>query len=139
MPAKTRESERDTAPDPEQLKNLLLVLEHARADAWLRRDRQALEALLAPEFCEINYFGRIGKEDLLARFFPRLFLHTFTIEDPSLRIISGTAASLMYECYEEITVDGKKMKGNYTVSSLYGWNGRQWKLVLWQITPFCGK
>lgn len=129
-----------TAPhhDPDQLKNLLLVLEHARADAWLRRDRKAIEALLAPAFLEINPFGRFSRNELLILLFPRLTLQTFTIEGPELLCMGEGAAALTYQCYEELMVDTKKMKGTFHVSALYEWNGKQWKLALWQITPYCG-
>jgi hypothetical protein len=124
--------------DPEQLKNLLLVLEHARADAWLRRDRGAIEALLANGYMEINAFGRFSRDELLTRLFPRLTLHTFTIEDPALVVVAPNIAVLTYLCFEEITIDTKKKKGNNHVSALYCWNDKQWKLSLWQITPYAG-
>lgn len=137
MPGKPAAESSRSPHDPDQLKNLLLVLEHARADAWLRKDRRALDSLLSPDFCEINYFGRLKKEDLLERFFSRMTLHTITIEDPLLRMVSDAAAILSYECYEEFTADGKRRKGYHTVAALYSWNGKQWKLALWQITPLC--
>ncbi len=138
MPGKTMSTDLPIHHDPDQLRNLLLVLEHARADAWLRRDKRALEALLAPDFLEINYFGRFSRNDLLVRIFPRLVLYTFTIEGPVLFPISDGTAALTYQCYEELADDGRKMKGTFTVSALYRWNKKQWKLVLWQITPLKG-
>jgi hypothetical protein len=137
MPGKNQTDEMATIRDPEQLKNLLLVLEHARADAWLRRDKRAIEALLAPGFHEINTFGRFTRDDLLIRLFPVLTLHTFTIEDPALLSAGEGAAGLTYRCYEELSVDGKKMKGTSHVSALYAKTGKIWKLILWQVTPFC--
>lgn len=138
MPGKTTSVDLAIRHDPDQLKNLLLVLEHARADAWLRRDTRALEALMAPDSLEINYFGRLSREDLLLRIFPRIVLHTFTIEDPVLFPFGEGTAALTYQCYEELTADGRKIKGTFTVSALYRWNGKQWKLALWQITPYNG-
>ena len=135
MPEKPRPRDEAARTDPDQLKNLLLVLEHARADAWFRRDRTALEALLAPDFIEINYFGRLSRDALLLRCFPHMALHTYTIEDPVLHQFGDETAALLYQCYEELTVDGRKMKGTYSVSALYRWNGKQWKLSLWQVTP----
>ncbi|NLD57815.1 MAG: nuclear transport factor 2 family protein [Methanomicrobiales archaeon] len=135
MPEKSQPRYEDAGTDPTQLKNLLLVLEHARADAWFRRDRQALEALLAPDFIEINYFGRLSRDDLLQRCFPHMVLHTYTIEDPVLHRFGSETAALIYQCYEELTVDGRKMKGTYSVSALYCWDGKRWKLTLWQVTP----
>lgn len=124
--------------DPDQLKNLFLVLEHARADAWLRRDKRALEALLAPDFLEINTFGRFNRDDLIVRIFPRLVLQTFTIENPALLPLGDDTAALTYQCYEEHTVDARKIKGTFSVTSIYHWNGKKWRLTLWQVTPFCG-
>jgi len=139
MPGKEISDNRAHRQDPEQLKNLLLVLEHARADAWLRRDERALEALLDADYLEINLSGLFTRDDLLLRFFPRVLLHTITIEDPVLFPAGAGTAALTYQCYEEFTIDGRKMKGTYRVSSLYRWNGRQWKLALRQITPFHGR
>jgi hypothetical protein len=123
--------------DPDQLKNLLLVLEHARADAWLRRDRRALEALLTPDFIEINTFGRFTRDELLIRLFPRLTLHTYTVDGPELCPAGSGAFVLTYQCHMEVLVGSRKMKGMNHVAALYIWNGKQWRLALWQITPFC--
>jgi hypothetical protein len=121
--------------DPEQLKNLLLVLEHARADAWLRRDPRALDALLADEYAEITMLGRHTKEEVRTRLFPEIVLHTFTIEDPAICLPGEGAAVLSYLCYQEFTIQNKKRSGNYYASSLYTRHGKQWKIALWQITP----
>ncbi len=72
--------------DPEQIKKILVLREHARADALLRKDRRALEALLAPDFVEINSIGKFTREELFDRLFPVLTLHEFTIEDPVIQI-----------------------------------------------------
>jgi len=123
--------------DPEQLKNLLLVLEHARADAWLRKNRDTLDVLLIPEFIEINCFGCFKKDDLLIRFFPRVTHHTFTLEDPVIVIPSAGSAILTYVSFEERTVDQKKRRSTSRVAAHYCWNGKQWKLALRQETPVC--
>jgi hypothetical protein len=137
MPGKTQPDDNVPARDPEQLRNLLLVLEHARADAWLRKDKTALEAMLDSDFLQINTSGRFTRDDLLLRLFPRITLSTFTIEDPALIVTGDTTAILTYQCYEELTLDTKKKKSNSIVSALYRWNGKRWKLALWQITPVC--
>jgi hypothetical protein len=139
MPGRTHTHGPGPDKDPGQLKNLLLVLEHARADAWLRRDRRALEALLAPDFCEINAFGRFDRDQLLILIFPRMIIRTFTIEDPAVLPLCDGAASLTYRCDQEFVADGKKMKGAFHVSALYRWDGSHWKLTLWQISPFCSQ
>jgi hypothetical protein len=121
--------------DPEQLKNILLVREHARADAWLRKDRRALEALLAPDFVEINSQGRFSKEELLDRLFPASTLHAFTIEDPCIRVTGENTAVLSYRCHERRTVDGKMTEGTFRVFATYTLHGNQSHLSVWDSRP----
>lgn len=121
--------------DPEQIKNLLVVREHARADAWLRKDRRALDALLAPDFVEINSIGRFSREELFDRLFPVLTLHEFTIEDPSLRITGENTMVLTYRCYERLTVDKKPVVGTFRVTATYSRNGNQYRLAVWESRP----
>jgi hypothetical protein len=121
--------------DPGQLKSLLVVREHARADAWLRKDRRALESLLAPDFVEINTVGRFSKEELFDRLFPVLTLHEFTIEDPVLQIQEENTAVLSYRCYERLTVDKKPVVGTFHVTATYTRNGKQYRLGKWEIRP----
>jgi hypothetical protein len=129
-------TDRNTASrDPEQLKNILLVREHARADAWLRKDRRALEALLAPDFVEIRSMGRYSKEELLDRLFPVRSLHEFTIEDPSIRVTGENTAVLSYRCHERLTMDGKMIKGTFRVFATYAIHGNQYHLSVWDIRP----
>jgi hypothetical protein len=71
--------------DPEQLKKILILREQARADAWLRKDRRTLDALLAPDFVEINSLGRFDREDLFDRLFPILTLPS----SPLRSLLSG--------------------------------------------------
>ena len=121
--------------DPEQLKKILILREHARADAWLRKDRRALEVLLAPDFVEINSLGRFDREDLFDRLFPVLTLHEFTIEDPALRITGENSAVLSYRCHEWLTVDGKQIEGAFRVFATYTHDGKQYRLSVWEIRP----
>jgi hypothetical protein len=121
--------------DPEQIKDLLVVREHARADALLRKDRRALESLLAPDFVEINTLGRFTREELLDRLFPVLNLHEFTIEDPVIRITGENTVVLSYRCYERLTVDKKPVVGTFHVSATYTRNGKQYRLSVWESRP----
>ena len=138
MPEKNAAGRGVPGRDPEQLSNLLLVLEHARADAWLRKDRRALDALLAQDFIEINSSGCFTKEDLLGRFFPRVTLHTFTVEAPALVIPAAGSAILTYLCFSEMTLDGKKQRGTFRIAAHYCHDGTRWKLAFWQATPCSG-
>jgi hypothetical protein len=121
--------------DPEQLKDLLVVREHARADALLRKDWRAFESLLAPGFVEINTLGRFTKEELLGRLFPALTLHEFTIEDPVLQKNEENTAVLSYRCYERMTVDKKPVVGTFRVTATYTRDGKQYRLSAWEIRP----
>jgi hypothetical protein len=121
--------------DPEQLKKILVVREHARADAWFRKDRQALDALLMPDFVEINSLGRFSKVDLLDRLFPVLTLHEFTLEDPGIRITGENTAVISYRCHERLTVEGKQTEGTFRVFATYTRDGKQYRLSVWEIRP----
>jgi|SRR5208337_740524 len=121
--------------DPEHLRKILIAREHARADAWLRKDRQALEALLAPGFVEINSLGRFTKEELLDRLFPLLTLHGFTMEEPVIRELPDNTAVISYRCHEALTVNGRKTEGTFSVTATYTLNNNQYRLALWQISP----
>ena len=119
--------------DSEQLKHILVLREHARADAWLQKNRRALEALLAPDFVEINTLGRFTREELLDRLFPTLTMRGFTIENPDIRITGENTAVLSYRCHEQFTVDGKPIEGTFRVFATYTRDGKQYKLSLWEI------
>lgn len=121
--------------DPEQLKKILVLREHARADAWLRKDRSALEALLAPGFVEVSSLGRFKKEELLDRLFPVLTLHEFTIEDPGIRITGENTAVLSYRCRERLTAGKKLIEGTFRVFATYTRDGKQYQLSVWEIRP----
>jgi hypothetical protein len=115
--------------DPEQLKKLLVLREHARADAWMRKDRRALEALLAPDFVEINHLGKFNREELLDRILPALTLYEFTIEDPSVRITGEKSAVLSYRCHEWLAVDGKRIEGTFRVFATYTRDRNQYRVM----------
>ena len=121
--------------DPEQLKKILVIKEHARADAWLRKDRRALESLLAQDFVEINTIGRFTKAELFDRLFPVLTLHEFTIEDPAIRITGENTVVLSYRCHERLTVDKKPIAGMFRVTATYARDGKQYRLLVWEINP----
>jgi Domain of unknown function (DUF4440) len=144
FPARDKpESERDmnmdsiggASQDREHLRKILIVREHARADAWLRRDRRALDALLAPDFVEINSLGRFGKAELLDRLFPSLTLHEFTMEEPVIRTLSKNTAVISYRCHEAFTVNGRRTEGTFSVDATYAIDNNQYRLAMWQISP----
>jgi hypothetical protein len=121
--------------DPGQLKDLLIVREHARADALLRKDRRAFEALLAPDYVEINTLGRFTRDEFFDRLFPVLALHEFRIEDPVLKVKGENTAVLSYRCYERLTVDKKPVVGTFRVTATYVRDGKQYRLSAWEIRP----
>jgi hypothetical protein len=122
-------------PDtPEQLLKILLAREHARADAWFRRDRRALDALLAPDYREINNFGRFTREDIMNRIFPLFSLHSFTIEAPRVKQTGKSTAVITYLCTEDSTLGKVKKVGTFPVTAHYSLIGKLWKISLWQVT-----
>jgi hypothetical protein len=121
--------------DPEHLRKILIAREHARTDAWLRKDRKALEALLAPDFVEINSLGRFGKEELLDKLFPILTLYEFTMEEPLIHKFANNTATISYRCHEVLTVNGTKIEGTFRVTATYTINNNQYRLSVWQISP----
>jgi len=129
-------TDRNTASqDPEQLKKILVLREHARADAWLRKDRRALEALLAPDFVEMSSLGRFTRKELLERLFPVLTLHEFILEAPGIRITGENTAVLSYRCRERLTAGKKLIEGTFRVFATYTRDGKQYQLSLWEIRP----
>jgi hypothetical protein len=122
-------------PDPEQLKKLLVVREHARADAWLRKDKKALEALLAPDYRETSDLGSFSRTEVLDRLFSALILHAFTIEEPSIRITGENTAVISYRCTEAFTKDGKRIEGVFRVFATYTREKNQYRLSIWDIRP----
>jgi len=124
------------ADDPGQLATILLAHEKARARAWKEKNLRALEVLLAPDFMEINGFGRFSKKDLLVSLLPSLTLHEFIISDPRLVTASAESAILTYQCIEDMTVKGERITGTFHVAAHYTRRENKWLLLLWQGTPF---
>jgi hypothetical protein len=122
-------------PDPEQLKKLLIVREHARADAWLRKDKKALEVLLAPDYREISDLGSFSRSEVFDHLFSSLTLHAFTIEEPSIRITGENTAVISYRCTEAFTIDGKRIEGVFRVFATYTREKNQYQLSIWDIRP----
>ena len=126
-----------TTPDSdstEQLSKILLAREHARADAWFRKDRRALDALLAPDYREINNFGRFSREDILARIVPLLTLHSFAIDQPHVTRTGKDTAVITYRCTEDATLGKNRKSGTFPVTARYSFIGNRWKISRWEIT-----
>jgi hypothetical protein len=123
-----------------QLEKALLAREHARVDAWQRKNRQALDALFDDNFIEINVLGRFGKKDVLNILLEGITLHAFTIEKPRLLSLGSDTVVLTYRCNETVTLGGNTQDIPAHVTALYVMGDTQWKLLLWQITPLtrCG-
>jgi len=119
-----------------QLEKALLAREHARVDAWQRKNRQALGALFDDNFTEINALGRFSKKEVLNVLLEAVTLHDFSIDKPRLLMIGSDTVILTYLCSEMITVGGgEKEEIPAHVTALYIMKDKRWKLLLWQITP----
>jgi hypothetical protein len=117
----------------DQLLKILLASEHARADAWLRRDCRALDALLAPDYYEINLFGRFSRDDILTRIFNLCTLHSFSINEPHVKRAGKDSAVITYQCTEDISMGKVRKTGTFAVEAHYSLKGNLWKLTRWQI------
>ena len=121
-----------------EVKEELIRLEEQRRAAWVERDEKSLEDLMAEDFIEINYFGRMPKRDILEDLFPKLTLNRFEMEDFELVAGSDDVATVTYHCYESITFEGSEVHGEFHVAATYRRRDGRWRLLLWQITPFNG-
>ena len=119
-----------------QLEKALLAREHARVDAWQRKNKQALGALFDDNFTEINALGRFSKKEVLNVLLEAVTLHEFSIDKPRLLMIGSDTVILTYLCSETITVSGREREEIPAhVTALYVMKDKLWKLLLWQITP----
>jgi len=122
--------------NPQHMIPVLLAHEHARARAWIGRNRQVLDLLLAPDFVEINVLGHLSKSELLGWLFSSLTLHDFVIEQPDLRIAGPQVAILTSLCQGDPTANGQWITGTFHVAAHYVRRGQKWLFLLWQITFF---
>ncbi|HVY55243.1 MAG TPA: nuclear transport factor 2 family protein [Thermodesulfobacteriota bacterium] len=118
------------------LKEQLAGLERTRARAWLERDPDLLAGLLDEDFIEINYFGRLTRDEILGNLFPALVLRKFDMDGLRLLASSGPLAILSYKAYEEINYKGNDIAGTFHVTAVYRKNGGKWLLLIWQLTPY---
>jgi hypothetical protein len=126
-------------PGPDvQLEKTLIAREHARADAWMRKNRQALDVLLDDRYMEINVLGRFTKKEVLNVLLDGITLHSFSISKPDLLAVAGDVTAVTYRCDETLTIGGIVQDVAAMVTALYTRHGSLWKLLLWQITPLTG-
>lgn len=118
------------------LKTALIRLEDRRRDAWFDKNKEKLLDLLADDFHEINYFGRLNRDYIVNELFNELDLIEFDMSEFEVLTSREDTAILTYYCYEKIKFKGKIISGKYMVSAVYIKEGIYWKLLLWQITPF---
>ncbi len=124
----------ENSPDTMQLRTILIAREHARADAWIRKDRRALEALLAPEYVETTSLGRFTRREVLERIFPVFTLQNFVMEEPAIHV-TGTGAELVYRCRQRFTAGKQRVEGTFLVSATYCRDGNQYRLLKWESRP----
>ncbi len=129
----------ETPPyDDSGLLKILVASEHARADALFRKDVRALESLLAPDYYEINLFGRFKREDILNRILPLFTLHSFSIDDPHVQRTGNDIAVITYRCTEDATLGRNKKNGSFPVAARYTLIGNLWKISRWEIVTMPG-
>ena len=118
-----------------ELKTTLMKLEEERKAAWLYKNKEALSDLLADNFCEVNLFGRLNKEDVIQNLLPHLKLLTFDMSYFKLISAGYDTAILTYQCNGKLKYKDKEISGDFHVSAVYTKFDEDWKIVLWQITP----
>ncbi len=119
-------------------KQMLIGLEEKRRDAWIERDRESLEELMADDFMEVNYFGRLSRAEMLDELFGDLRLLSFNMEGFKCVRADGDVAILTYRLFEKISYTGSEVNGDFHVAATYARRGERWRLLLWQITPYNG-
>jgi hypothetical protein len=118
-----------------ELKTTLMKLEEERKAAGLDKNEETLSDLLADNFCEVNLFGRLNKEDVIQNLLPHLKLLTFDMSYFKLISAGDDTAILTYQCKGKLNYKSKEISGDYHVSAVYTKFDEDWKIVLWQITP----
>ncbi len=68
--------------------------------------------------------------------FPSLTMRTPTIEEPRFLHAGSDAAAITYRCREDLTGNGEPITGIFHVASLYTRIENEWRLFLWQNTPW---
>jgi hypothetical protein len=119
--------------DTGHLLKILLASEHARADALFRKDRRALESLLAPDFVEVDMFGHFSREEFLTRLLPFFTLHSLSIDDPHVQRTGNDTAEITYRCTQDATLGKNKKSGSFGVIARYRMIGNLWKVTRWEI------
>jgi hypothetical protein len=119
-----------------ELKTTLMKLEEERKAAWFNKDEESLLNLLADDFREVNIFGRLDKDFIIQNLFKQLELLEFDMSYFQFIPAGDETAILTYQCWERIRYKGEEVSGDFHVSTVYRKMDEEWKLLLWQITPF---
>ncbi len=112
-----------------------MKLEQERKAAWLERDEAALSDLLVDNFCEVNFFGRLNKEEVIQDVLTQLEILRFDMSIFKLISADEDTAILTYQCQGKFNYNGRELSGDFHVSAVYEKFNDDWKLFLWQITP----
>lgn len=115
--------------------DMAIKLEEARADAWLRQDKEALRCHLHDEYLEINIFGRFTKEQVLGELFEGHQLIEYNMTDHQLLMLGPGCFAISYRVNEKLRSVGQVSEFHCFVIAIYQREGENWLLRLWQITP----
>jgi hypothetical protein len=80
----------------------IMRLEAARADARIKKDKEALGNLLHENFAEINIFGRFSKEQVLNDLFQNVELLEFVMTEERYVDLDESAVGLAYRVREKL-------------------------------------
>jgi hypothetical protein len=117
--------------DEQQLRDIQRRL----ADAWLQRDRAAIETILAPEWSVTQPDGQIlSRATVLGPFFDGLRLDTFVVDDVSVMLF-GTTAVVRGRTVASGTLHGSQVSARIRFSDVFIKRDGQWQAVASHASP----
>ena len=108
----------------------LIGLQNAWMDAWRRRDRDALERIIAPEFALTSARSDrlMPREVWLETAMTRASAHSFEYDDFRVDVF-GDAAVVRSRMSQEATVDGQPWDGTFMLTDVWIRRDGRWQVV----------
>ncbi len=108
----------------------LIDLQHSWMDAWRRRDRDALEKILAPEFTLTSARSDrlMMREEWLAAAMTRATNESFHYEDFVINEF-GDAAVVRSRMSQQASVDGQPWDGTFMLTDVWIRRDGRWQVV----------
>lgn len=122
------------APTENGVKDELLRLERMQWDAFKKKDKAALDAILAKDYFDFGSDGREDRTFSLTRGYmsDEQDLSEFIIQDAQVKLLGDHTALLTYRGTYRETEHGKPNSGSGFYSDLYQKQGGKWLSVFTQ-------